>query len=52
MALVIMDLRWDTSVETVEFPIRIRFTALKQKLSPPSVLAVPPFYINSLALLV
>ena len=24
MALVIMDLRWDTSVEAVEFPIRIR----------------------------
>jgi hypothetical protein len=25
MVLVIMDLRWDTSVEVVEFPIRIRF---------------------------
>ena len=23
MALVIMDLRWDTSVEAVEFPIRL-----------------------------
>ena len=28
MALVIMDLRWDTSVEAVEFPIR-RLSMLK-----------------------
>ena len=25
MALVIMDLRWDTSVEAVEFPIRRKY---------------------------
>ena len=28
MALVIMDLRWDTSVEAVEFPIHIHYPSL------------------------
>ena len=48
MALVIMDLRWDTSVEAVEFPIRNSLASIKARLKPPIFIQFIPVQQHNL----